>query len=477
MKKHYYVVLNMLGAAMFIIALAGCGQSTTTDATGATTTTSSNASAAIDGAALYATDCLSCHGPLATSDKRNATAAMIRFGITNDLGGMGQFVSLSAEQIQALVSILSSSISGTTTSTQGQIDGAALYATDCESCHGPLGTSSKTGATVTMIQTAISSNFGGMKQFSSLTPAQIQALADALSTLPTSTPTPTPTPTSVDGAALYATNCQSCHGPLATSSKLGATVAMIQTGISSNFGGMSQFSAFSAAQIQAIAAAMAVTPTPTPTPTPAPTPAPIDGAALYTTDCSGCHGPLATSSKKGATVASIQTGISSNFGGMSQFATLTSAQIQAIATALAVTPTPTPTPIDGAALYTTDCSGCHGPLATSSKLGATVAMIQTGISSNFGGMSQFSTLTTVQIQALSTALSSSTTSTTPVPVPTDGPSLYTMYCSGCHRALASSSVRGATVSDIQSEIRSNSAMQQFSSLTAAQLQAIATALH
>jgi mono/diheme cytochrome c family protein len=67
-------------------------------------------------------------------------------------------------------------------------------------------------------------------------------------------------------------------------------------------------------------------------------PGTIDGKALYTDNCSPCHGALATSSKRGATVAMIQNAISGNLGGMGQFSTFTTEQIQAIATALSTTP-------------------------------------------------------------------------------------------------------------------------------------------
>ncbi len=68
-------------------------------------------------------------------------------------------------------------------------NGAGLYATYCNSCHGPLATSSKQGATAADIQSAIT-NVGAMNSLSSLTQQQIQAIAAALSTSPTSTPTP-----------------------------------------------------------------------------------------------------------------------------------------------------------------------------------------------------------------------------------------------------------------------------------------------
>ncbi|MEQ1636111.1 MAG: hypothetical protein ABL903_05415 [Methylococcales bacterium] len=71
------------------------------------------------------------------------------------------------------------------------------------------------------------------------------------------------------------------------------------------------------------------TPSPTPTATPSPTPPPLDGAALYTTNCAGCHG----TSKKGSSASSIQSAINSNKGGMGSLKGLTSAEIAAIAAA------------------------------------------------------------------------------------------------------------------------------------------------
>ena len=62
------------------------------------------------------------------------------------------------------------------------IDGAALYASSCQSCHGPLASSSKLGRTATQIQNAINANTGGMGALSSLTSAQVSAIATALAT-------------------------------------------------------------------------------------------------------------------------------------------------------------------------------------------------------------------------------------------------------------------------------------------------------
>ncbi|KAB0670402.1 hypothetical protein F6V30_09630 [Oryzomonas sagensis] len=60
----------------------------------------------------------------------------------------------------------------------------------------------------------------------------------------------------------------------------------------------------------------------------------LDGLALYATNCSGCHNPLAISEKKGRTAAQIQTAITGNRGGMGALTALTSAQLQAIADVL-----------------------------------------------------------------------------------------------------------------------------------------------
>ena len=79
----------------------------------------------------------------------------------------------------------------------------------------------------------------------------------------------------------------------------------------------------------------------TATTSPAPPPV-IDGAALYTQLCSGCHGDIASSDKRGVTAGDITNAISANRGGMGTrfnpstgtVAKLTPEQIAAIAAAL-----------------------------------------------------------------------------------------------------------------------------------------------
>jgi len=163
------------------------------------------------------------------------------------------------------------------------VDGAALYAANCASCHGALATSAKKGATAAQIQIRM---YTTPYAKSALTPAEVQAIADALSPTPPATTTPPPTTTTpppattVDGAALYAANCAGCHGALATSAKRGATAAQIQVRMSTT---PYSTRTLSAAEVQAIATALAAPPTTTTPPPTTTTPPPT------TAVCGSCH--------------------------------------------------------------------------------------------------------------------------------------------------------------------------------------------
>lgn len=418
----------------------------------------------LDGAALYAAHCASCHNPLASSNKKGASVARTQTAITAGIGGMGYLSTLTSQEIQAIVTALQPTAAPTTPAptptpapssptTPAPIpappvsaDGATLYDTNCGGCHGPLVTSTKKGMTATRLQAAVSGNIGGMGYLSTLTAAENQAIVDAMASspapapspspapAPSPAPTPAPAPAPADAASLYATNCANCHGTLANSTKKGITLARLQSSISGNAGGMGVLSSLSSAEQQAIVNVLAVvTPAPAPAPTPT-TPVPVNGTALYGTKCAGCHGALATSNKKGITLARLDASISGNAGGMGTLSTLTAAERQAIVDVLIVTtptptptpvptPTPTPAPADGATLYGTNCAGCHGPLASSGKAGATATRTQTAINGNVGGMGYLSTLTATQVQAITTALATVTPSPTPAPAPA---------CGSCH---------------------------------------------
>jgi predicted CxxxxCH...CXXCH cytochrome family protein len=267
-------------------------------------------------------------------------------------------------------------------------NGAIIYANNCATCHGALADSSKKGRSAIQIKDAIA-DIGSMGFLGTLTAGEIQAVADALAGITTPPPGTTP-----DGVTLYSNNCADCHGALATTSKSGRTASDIQNAITNDTGGMSFLSTLTAGEIQAIANVLPVVPPPNPG-------TPPDGVALYNSECSGCHGPLATTAKPGRTATQIRAAISNNTGGMGFLSTLTATEIQSIANALpSVTPPTTGTSPDGVSLYTSECSGCHGPLATTAKSGRTATQIQAAISNNTGGMGFLSTLTASEIQAI-----------------------------------------------------------------------------
>ncbi|HLO26108.1 MAG TPA: cytochrome c, partial [Geobacteraceae bacterium] len=56
--------------------------------------------------ALYTQYCAGCHGDLATSEKRGATASAIQSAITGNKGGMGSLSFLTSAQINAIAAAL-----------------------------------------------------------------------------------------------------------------------------------------------------------------------------------------------------------------------------------------------------------------------------------------------------------------------------------------------------------------------------------
>jgi mono/diheme cytochrome c family protein len=76
---------------------------------------------------------------------------------------------------------LSSSASVVVTAQAASIDGAALYTAKCQSCHGPIAPIfSANSKSASKIQAAINNNKGGMGSLATLTPAQVQAIATAV---------------------------------------------------------------------------------------------------------------------------------------------------------------------------------------------------------------------------------------------------------------------------------------------------------
>ena len=331
----------------------------------------------------------------------------------------------------------------------GTTDGAALYAANCQGCHGALASSQVRGESASSITSAIRSNTGGMGALSGLTSAQISAIAAALSgstggggattctsftysdwgtctsgsqtrTVLTSSPsgctggapvttqacTVTPPPV-LDGAALYQQYCAGCHG----NSKLGSSASAISGAIASNRGGMGSLSSLTSAQIAAIAAAG--------------TPAPVtctgftysnwgtctngsQSRTVVSRTPSGCTGgnPVTTQActvtpPPPATCTSFTYSAWGTCTNGSQSRTVATSSPSGCTGGSPVLTQACTAAIDGAALYTQYCSGCHG----NGKKGSSASSISAAIAANRGGMGSTAlrALTAAQIAAIAAA--------------------------------------------------------------------------
>jgi mono/diheme cytochrome c family protein len=169
-----------------------------------------------------------------------------------------------------------------------------------------------------------SSSTSGHTHLIALSPQQVSDLIEGMRVIVTSTAASdghTHTWEIMGGNILYESRCYNCHG----NGKRG----------SSRMPGTSYtpLASQQAALANPAAAPLSTAPAVTPDTTP-PTIPTLDGAALYTSNCSTCHGPLATTSKKGSSATQIKNAIATPSTGMGSLTTLTDAQIQAIADAI-----------------------------------------------------------------------------------------------------------------------------------------------
>lgn len=335
----------------------------------------------INAQALFTAQCGGCHniGQSGTVYDLAGDGAKIAAKFTTAHNGK----TLSASEISALANLFNGTAptpapAPVPTPTR-PTDGAALYAMECESCHGLLASSNIKTRTATAINSAIANKVGGMGSIV-LTSAEADVIAGALPVAPTPVPTPTPAPS---GQSVYDSNCAGCHklGSYDTSGnfpELGGKGSLFAAKLAAGHQGVSLTSAATTA-LAAFANTNAPTPTPTPapaptpTPTPTPTPAP-NGQTLYNSLCAVCH-KLGSVDPSGAYPELGGKGalISSKLAAGHQSLSVTTAEASAIGTfadanapAPAPTPTPTPTPAPGPDY--SNCTACHGqpPSGTSS---------------------------------------------------------------------------------------------------------------
>jgi mono/diheme cytochrome c family protein len=135
----------------------------------------------------------------------------------------------------------------------------------------------------------------------------------------------------------------------------------------------------------------------------------VSGATSYNLYWSTTTGITTATGTKvtGATSPSAQTGLADGTA-FFYIVTAVNSAGESVASSQATAST-NAAAIDGAALYATNCSGCHGPLATSTHHAASAAQIMSGIA----GVSSMrnsilatngTALTVAQIAAISAAL-------------------------------------------------------------------------
>jgi mono/diheme cytochrome c family protein len=130
------------------------------------------------GSVLYEKNCYNCHS---NTKRGQAPASNSKMGTSFSFTGI-QLTALVnpgvAPQSTAAAAIPDPNYTPGSTPP----DGAALYAGACESCHNALATSQHRGASAATIQNAINTKIPAMGSASlkALTPAQVQAIANAL---------------------------------------------------------------------------------------------------------------------------------------------------------------------------------------------------------------------------------------------------------------------------------------------------------
>src|SRR3989454_1131389 len=266
-----------------------------------------------NGAALYASNCQGCHGSLAASNVSNRTFAGIKAAIVGNVGGMGFLSSLADADLQAISNALSPpappalSVSPSSLSFSYQQGGSAPAAQSLSVASGGSYTAAKStswlsisptsGKTPGTVNVSVSAGMATGTYTDNVT-----ITASGATGSPKSIPvtlTVTAGAAAPNGAALYASKCQGCHGSLATSNIVNRTVAGTKAAIAGNVGGMGFLSSLTDAELPVV-----VTPLVPPAPAPALSVAPSSLSFCYQQGGSApASQPIMVSSSSGAQLA------------------------------------------------------------------------------------------------------------------------------------------------------------------------------
>lgn len=329
------------------------------------------------GAAIFEANCAGCHG--SNGGNLVPTSLSLSQLVEITTGGRGNMPAFSGTLSSADIQLVSEFLfSGngapttTTTTVPGFVpDGATVWAGSCAGCHGAAGGNLVgRGLSATRVVSVTTSGTTGMPGFSSsLSAAQIDAVAAYVAaiggTAPTTTTTAPGSPPP-SGSAVFAQSCAGCHGAgggnlvghLLTDAQL-RSVTVNGRGSMSGFGNR-----LSSAQIDAVVAylsSLGGSSTTSDT-------GGADGTSLYATYCSMCHGAQGEGGSGGAVAGTTLTRpdvitLTTNGGAsMPAFSDrLAPEQIAAIADFVLSLSGSDAILAGGGHTYATLCASCHGP--------------------------------------------------------------------------------------------------------------------
>lgn len=134
----------------------------------------------VDGKALWAQRCQSCHGTLENTNKKDRTVDQIRASITNinEMKSIPTLQSLTEVEIIAIAQALRSEVQPP--------NGELLWSQHCQSCHGSISNTDKKNRTAEQIVLAISdvTTMKNLSNLQALTDEEINAIAAVLKTGP-----------------------------------------------------------------------------------------------------------------------------------------------------------------------------------------------------------------------------------------------------------------------------------------------------
>ncbi len=341
------------------------------------------------GAAVFEANCAGCHGSNGGNLVPTSLSLSQLVGITTSgRGNMPAFSgTLSSADIQLVSEFLfngTGTPTTTTTTVPGFVpDGATVWAGSCAGCHGGSGGNLVgRGLSASRVVSVTTSGTTGMPGFSSsLSTAQIDAVAAYVAALGGAAPTTTTTaPGSPppSGSAVFAGSCAGCHGS-GGGNLVGhsLTSAQLRSVTVNGQGSMSGFgSRLSPEQIDAVVAYLSSLGGSSTTSDAGG----ADGTSLYATYCSMCHGAQGKGGSGGAVAGTTLTRsgvitLTTNGGAsMPAFSDrLAPEQIAAIADFVLSLSGSDPTAAAGGGhTYATLCASCHGPAGEGGIGGALV---------------------------------------------------------------------------------------------------------